>query len=139
MTTITCRMLGEFRKDFTAAMEKLSAKYDMDIRLGNIKFTNDSFSTKLEAFAHTEEMTLQALMGLKTTPEMNALVKFMERKGVTPNQLTELYPFFGSVGKAKLIGYLPRRYKYPFTVEATNGKRYKVSAQSVFSIFNIKE
>lgn len=52
--TIDTTTLQTFRKDFEQAVKDLEAKYEIKLKLGNISYTSEKFSCKLEAVSIEE-------------------------------------------------------------------------------------
>lgn len=116
------------RKDIDAALAEVAKKHGINLSIGNIRFTADSFRTTLNATAKVaasnapavpEEML--ALMGYG----MVMLGKSFDVKGIYTSP---------TLGLVKFVGYHPRKPKYPFIVATPTGKRFKITSEAAKSI-----
>lgn len=113
--------LGTIRKDIEAALKSVGATHGISLRLGNIRFTNDTFSTKLD-------VTLNDTTGSIVTPELAELRKMGKSYLGPAFDENKVYERLGK--KVKIVGISPRRSKYPIIYqELSTGKRYKTSEQ----------
>ena len=121
----------DFRKDFSEAMKKLEEKYGMNIQLGNIRFTENSMSSKIEAFEKTEngEKPFDKIANAKAKFELKFAGLFEDLPDVVIGANVQLSNNENGI----LIDYKSKSHKYPFIVEVAN-KQYKVSIKQIKTI-----
>lgn len=127
MTAINKSTLPSIRAEINAALQAVGAKHGLNFSLGNIRFTDTTFSGKLEAAAVGATGTLGA--------SAKATVEAIDLKMMGPlilGQNVDLTKEYTSptLGKVQLVGYHPRKPKYPFIVQTKLGKRFKISIAS---------
>lgn len=118
--------LDSFRKDFNEAMKALNEKYDVDVHLKNIRYSDDSFTSKIEVQNRGEsgEKVDLTLKKLET-----AFCNYAYRYNLE-GQLGAIFERGGS--KYKIIGMKPRSKTMPIVVEKiSDGSRYKYAASSI--------
>lgn len=104
-------------------LQGLSEELGVHITAGNARYSSTNITLKLEISvvdADGEAMTKE-VMDFKTYAPVH---------GLSPDDLNAQFSYLGR--KYKLIGYKPRRYKFPFVVECLDdGKQYKLPAIAV--------
>jgi len=105
---------AEFRKDFKDAVEYLERKWAIDISIGNISYSQSSFTTKM-----------QVINGLKEDFDRQEFEKYATRYGLKPTDFhREVKDTNGN--DVKIIGISPKSRKYPIIVERlSDNKKYK--------------
>jgi hypothetical protein len=121
--------LKQFRVDFEQAMKSLENKYDINLTIGNIRFTPGvSFSTKLEG---------KALSGSgKPIADISDFNQWKKIMGFKFN--------FGDTYRSgekvmTVAGYNSRRSKNPIELSCNNGKTYISSIMMVEFAMTQKE
>ena len=130
MTTVTRSNVATIRSDLDAALRQVAAKHGLDFSLGRITFTATSVRCKLEGISRVTGATANTVTAPvnANSADMNRLLQFISDRGLKVD-LTKTF-YFAGIGQAKVIGYIPRRPKYPFVVQTVAGKRYKTSKSS---------
>lgn len=117
--------LKQLRADMDAALAAVSAKHGVSISMGNMRFSSDRVTVKVEA-----NTTVQTAMSdntvLAPTVVPSILKTAMTRHGV--KNLT------GRKGET-LTGYNPNRPKYPFSYQTIRGTRYKQTVEQARAMF----
>ena len=103
------------REDISAILSKYAKETGIELSIGNIRFTEGSFTAKLDA----------KIKGAKTK-EDSVLEFMMVTKGLAKTS---------KCGKT-LVGYNSRAGKYPFVFESA-GKRYKCSENNAKMYFQV--
>ncbi len=111
-----------FRADFAATVKELEAKYDVKIELGSFSFNDDLFSGKMKV---TNMVTDN---GEKIDDKM-LWAKDCKQIGLKAEDYGATVTVNGMNGK--IVGIKLRSFKYPVIVQATDGQRYKLSANQV--------
>lgn len=108
--------LTKFRKEFSDAVKDLEKEYGVKIDLGNIRFTNEQFTTKLTT----------TIVGDGDAEEIKAK-KVIETYGFRYNLTVEDYGKTFSVNGNiyTFVGLKPRSPKYPVIGKNASGKLYK--------------
>lgn len=133
MTAINKSTLPSIRAEINAALAAVASKHGLVMSIGNIRFTEDSFRTTLEAKTFKQAGTEVAVAAV----EQIALETMGQRVlGVTVEDLAKEY-MSPTLGKVKLIGYHPRKPKYPFIVQTTAGKRFKITVASARNLVGV--
>jgi hypothetical protein len=125
MTAINKSTLPSIRAEINAALAAVGSKHGLVLSIGNIRFTADSFRTTLEAKTFSQAGREVAAIAV----EQIDLESAGQRVLGTGVDLTKEY-MSPTLGKVKLIGYHPRKPKYPFIVQTTAGKRFKITVAS---------
>lgn len=110
--------LKNFRADFAEAVKDLSKQYNFDIRLGNISYSDNQFTSKL---------TVTAIGDADNGEEARwkeSLRRYGHRYGLTEDDYDRVIMSYD--GQYRLRGIKPRARKYPIVAEK-NGTRYKLS------------
>jgi hypothetical protein len=115
--------LADIRKDVDAAFAVISAKYGINLDLGNIRFNENTFTGKITAAVITEEGT----KALDPRHEANAQFYFATRwEGKRPDAIIGS-EFITTNGKrGKIVDFDSKKSKYP-VIFILNGdaNRYK--------------
>ena len=107
--TFTRTNLATVAADIDKALAEISAKYGIEVRRGNSRFTGTDFTTKIEGKA-------------KGTAANDVFASQMDAMGLVANQKN-------AAGET-LIEMNTRRPKYPFTYTDKNGARFKTTLTS---------
>jgi hypothetical protein len=128
MAAITRSNIGAIRADVEAALSNIYAKYGVDITVGRITFTADSFRCKIEGVVRGT-----AGYNAPVSPKVAALPGASWLLGSTFDQ-TKTY-HSTTLGTVMFTGYNSRARKYPFIVkQLRTGKSYKISTLGAKSI-----
>lgn len=136
MTTINTfdkATIKQLRADFQAALDAVAQKHGLVAGMGTIRFSPNEFGVRLKVATKGTSSATSA------TPNTNTIeFEDLKRHGSLrcPGlDITKTYTF-GRLGDIKFVGFHDRRYKFPFTVQATNGKRYKISVAQASNILH---
>ena len=126
MTALTKTQVSQLRADITKALAAVTAKHGVDFSIGTIRFDADKMSGKLTGVVRGAGGTsVTAPVDLKAL----ALAKVGKRiLGASFDDAAKYHSL--SLGTVKVVGYNSRAKAYPFIVQTTGGKRYKVTAMS---------
>ena len=121
MNEFTRANLKDLRKDIDNALKSVAEKHGLSLMLGNVRFTEDSFTGKLEA----------RITDRVGEPTMAADFRSMAPSfGIPSSYLHRIVTINGK--RYKIVGLKPRNRKYPIICENTaNGKRFKFSAFAI--------
>ena len=114
ITEFDKKNLGQLRSELQAVLDKYATSQGITLQLGNIRFTPESFSAKIEA----------KVQGGKSIKEqrIDAALQFQAQL----DKLT-LEPTNGK----QLVGYNSRAYKMPYIYkDLKTGKRFKTTRTS---------
>ena len=121
--------LANVRQDIDNALKVVGEKYGMSVRLGNIRFTQNSFGAKLEANLHN------AQTGEVETAEQKELRNLGKMYFGQEFDMDKTYVYMGK--PIKFWGIAQRRSKYPVIyTDVNSGKRYKTSLDVTHQIIN---
>jgi hypothetical protein len=125
MTVLTKVQVGQIRADLQAAFAAVTAKHGVHFNLGTIRFSADTMTGKLTGVvANTTASGV-----VVADPKAIALAKVGKRiLGQSFNDAAKYHSL--SLGTVKVVGYNSRARAYPFVVQTTGGKRYKISTLS---------
>lgn len=116
---ITNQNLNAFRRSFEIAMKALEEKYDVNIEMGNIRYSADSFRSKIEVTN-------------KVAGKSAEEVEFGKWCGMFGLKESDLGRQFTSNGRVfTLTGIKPSRRKYPISGVGQRGGRYKFTESVV--------
>jgi len=115
------------RMEIEAALKTVSAKYNVTVGIGRITFTANEMRCKLTAVAGTGASAGAPAAAPNAIPMAALMTTGVRILGITVNELRNEYTVAGVPGPVTLVGYMPRRFKYPFTVRTRSGKQYKIS------------
>ncbi len=111
-----------FRKDTEKALSELQTKYGVEIKAGNIRYDETSFTMQLKVTRADVDVQKQEFM--------NGLI-YMKTNGFTAD---DYLATFEDKGKTyTIIGFKPTN-KYDVIVEADNGKTYCFRSSFVISL-----
>lgn len=136
MTVITKSLAATLRSDVNAALAVIAKKHGVDFTLGTIRFNPESMRVTLTGNARGAAGLSPSV---KADPKLVAFKKIGARilAGSVHAIPTENDKFRSpSLGTVTFSGYNSRAHAYPFIVNATNGKRYKLSTMSAMSLLN---
>ena len=134
MTAINKSTLPSIRADINAALAAVAAKHGLVMSIGNIRFTEDSFRTTLEAKTFKQAGTEVAVAAVEQVALETAGKRVLGGASV---DITKEY-MSPTLGKVKLVGYHPRKPKYPFIVQTVSGKRFKITVASARNLVDAK-
>ena len=117
-------MVDQFRADFNKAMEELSEKYDLTIKLGTITYWDDHFTAKLEANAGRDPEQIKKAM-------FDRNVWKVAKLGIREGMYMRIF-----VGKDKrryaLTGINTQATRYPLEyMDIRTGQEYKGSGSFI--------
>lgn len=116
----TKQQFKDFRSDVEKALEEVSKKYNVNIKAGNITYSNISFNLKLE-------VTKKEVNGKSF--EQAEFEKYAILYGFKPSDYNKQFAYGGK--KYVFIGFKPKSHKYPILAKCTNGKTYKFPIEIV--------
>ena len=106
------------REEIDNALKSIAEKHGISLMLGNVRFSDRSFTGKLEARITDTHGEPTMAVDFRT---------LADTYGLKPENLYRMVTIQGKT--YKIVGLKPRNRKYPIIVEEiTNGKRYKFSA-----------
>ena len=108
-----------FRKDTENALKELQTKYGVEIKAGNIRYDETSFTMQLKV--------TRADVDVQKQDFMNSLL-YMKAYGFTEDDY--LAEFRDKTRTCTIIGFKPGN-KYNVVVEADNGRKYSYTADAV--------
>ena len=111
------------RAEIESALKPVSERYGINIRTGNISYSANQCSIKLECSVLGED-------GDPVHKEADTFLMWADLLGMKKEDLNKKF----RVGTKEyiLIGYAPRKSKYPFVVKSTaDGKMYGLAESSV--------
>ncbi len=108
-----------FRNEVNEALKEISNKYNIDLKAGNITYTNNSFTCKLEAKA--KEIDGKSY-------EQIEFEKYCMIYNLKPTDYNKLIQYCGNT--YILVGFKPRSGKYPILAKKDDGKL--ISYQRIF-------
>jgi len=121
---LTRDTVKDIRSDVEAALRQIAQKHNIDFNLGRITFSNTSVSCKVSGVVRVTGVA--GVQAVAPSADMNNLLMYLKRTGKQVD-LTKTY-HFANLGLCNVIGYVPRRPKYPIIVQTVVGnKRFKVS------------
>ena len=122
--------LRQLRMDIDKALEGVTKKHKIAIKLGSITYDSNSFRTKLEALI--VDGSLSGMNKAHITP-FNNLKKYGYRYSLTEGDYGKTFKYAGR--EYKFIGVMPRSTRYPFVVER-DGRSYKLPELPLKTMFN---
>ena len=123
-TTFDGTNLPHIRNDINEALATVAAKYGITLELGNMRYSEGQFTTKLTATA-AETKSDAARVNWETHAIRFGLENSMFGKR------------FSASGKTlEICGIKPRNRKYPVLARSTNGEVYKLSVRQLLSAMN---
>lgn len=125
MEKITSDELKLIRVSIQEALDLVAAKHNLDsLRLGNISYTETSFTSRVEAKRIVQGVNDQE--SLKTSSRTSILCGII---GLPLEAMDKTYIVNGKVGKIVEIKTANR--SYPIIVETFDKKRYKLSVKQL--------
>lgn len=100
--------LKSLRKDVQAALDEVAKKHGIKLDLGNIRFTDSQFTSKVIGTVINQKAVEKATGPIKMGTE-----------------------FISQGRKFTVCDYKPSRWKYPFTGMSVRGARYKFTEEDV--------
>lgn len=124
--TIDTTTLQAFRKDFEQAVKDLEAKYEIKLKLGNISYTSEKFSCKLEAVSIEEGQEGKSVTLIQAEKDWNSYCGLYdldkEMLGKTIKVKGDPY---------KILGLMPKRRKFPILVEDKKGNQVLLTVEAL--------
>ena len=117
---LTKKEFALFRKEAEQALQEIAMKYDVNIKAGNISYTNTNFNLKLE-------VTKKDIGG--KTFEQVEFEKHCIMYGLKPEHYKKEFTMNGE--KFAITGFKPRATKMPILAVNQEGKSYKFRADIV--------
>lgn len=122
---ISPKTLDQFRGDFDKAMKALEAQYGVSIELGRIGYDDSKFSAKMTVYSASEG----------NNGKQEEWASYAPLFGLNESWFGQTVKLSsGKVGT--IVGIAPRSKKYPVIVDTTDGKSYKMTAESVSKQLN---
>jgi hypothetical protein len=112
------------RAEMQAAIDAVAKQHGLKGSLGNIRFEDHSFTTKLSV-----ETTGAA--AVKEDRKANAFKLYARSEGLDASDFGKVFEYAGKT--LKIVGYNTRAKKYAINVEDMNGKAFKVSGAQIAS------
>lgn len=123
--------LNVIRADIDRALAAVGAKHGIGLKIGNIRFTNDTFSTKLEAVVLTADTATEDVTFAKYAADYKRYAPLYGYPIALLNsgQVTH-------AGKSyTILGYNSRGKRYPIIARnVADGKIYKLPEAAVRSV-----
>jgi len=121
MERFTRQNLAQIRSEFTEAVKKMEKLHGISFKIGNISFSSERFTTKLEC----------AILNSDTkSVEESEFKASCRRFGLKPSDFGR--KFISSGITYQISGIKTTRHKYPLSaIRIDDGKRYKFSVGSV--------
>jgi hypothetical protein len=124
MTTFTKSQMAKVRADLDKALSSVGALHGIDFSIGTIRFGAETMRTTLSGVMRGAAGTSTAT---KTDPKLVAFLTRGARLLGHPS-INENDKFHSlGLGTVKFVGYNTRAKAYPFIVQTTGGKRYKIN------------
>jgi hypothetical protein len=121
--------IKNLRVEIDAALAAIAVKHGIQIRAGNATFSPEFMTMKLEF------STLQN--GKPVTKEAEALKLYAPSLGLTPEHLAKNFVISGVT--YRLVGFCPRKQKFPMVCERTSdGKRYGLPEDVVLKALGVE-
>ena len=116
--------LNSFRTDFASAVAKLEKQYKVEIGIGNISYTDQSFTSKLKV-TKTVTSTGKRISGAEVE-----FGNFCKRFGLEPKDFKKKFSYNGS--QFELTGFKPRSPKFPIiATKISDGGSYKLPRRAI--------
>ena len=106
--------IKQFREDFEKAMIKLEKKYDVTIKLGSIRYDNESFKSKIEANVNKSDAE-------KAEDEKRMFESLCDKFGFLPSDYLNSFSHSGM--NIELYGFDTRKKKYPCMLREIGGTK----------------
>ena len=119
--------LREIRESLQAKLNELSEEYGAEFKAGNISYTSESFTCKLEAIIVPDGMS-------KDQMEFNKYCSLFE---LTESDYGKTFTSNGET--FTLIGLKPNRPKFPIIGMSRDGRRYKFTASALNKIKSVNK
>ena len=119
--------LNSFRTDFASAVAKLEKQYKVEIGIGNISYTDQSFTSKLKV---TKTVTSD---GKKTSSQEVEFNNLCFRFGLKKGDFKKRFSFNGS--EFELTGFKPRSPKFPIVAtKIGTDQSYKLPRRAIATL-----
>jgi len=128
ITSFSRSNIESMRREVEAALAAVSAKHGLVIQVGRITYNASEFRCKLTAVPKT---AVPANPLVSADPRRSIEAVALAQNGrwlLGPVDFSKVYTH-PSLGRATVIGYAPKRHKYPFTVKTGAGRTLKITTQ----------
>ena len=120
MAALTKTNVSVIRADLNAALAAVAKKHGVDFTLGTIRFSAESMAVKLTGAVRGAGATAPADV---KTQALGKMGKFL--LGDKFDEKSKYHSM--SLGTVKIVGFNSRAPKFPFIVQTTDGKKFKVT------------
>lgn len=120
---ITKELIEEFRADFKVAVEELQKKHNCTVKMGNVRYSNTSFTFKTEARFANEDGEIED----EYREDWKRFVPIIENLKV--EWLDREFTHRGT--NYKIVGYRPKASKYPVVGETSDGGKVCFQAKQI--------
>lgn len=121
--------LNDLRADLNEVLERYGNQAGLDIKIGNISYSDHDATIKIEA-------KLPDASGNIVSAEEKAYNIYAKMDGI--NIPVNGFAKSPSLGKVRMVGYKTRNRKYPYIVEqVSSGKRYKMGTSSAMALSRV--
>ena len=122
ITQFDRQSLRALRVDLDSAMASIASKYGIELSAGNISFTSETATIKVDA-------GIIGSNGRAATPEAKAFDQYKGLVGLSSFNVGDSVNIQGK--QYTITGYKPRSKKSPVCIENVKGQGYKVSVAMV--------
>ena len=130
MFTGTKESVKQTRNDINAALLQLSKVTGLDFSIGTIRFDANGMRTTLTGVKRGAGGTSTTTAA--TTKTVNLAIVGKQVLGQAFNEADKYHSL--SLGTVKIVGYNSRAKAYPFIVQTTGGKNYKITTLAAKSL-----
>lgn len=126
----------DLRKDIDTALDEVGRKYGIKLGIKNIRFTDTSFKTQLEANIISPKTGNVITEGAKNL-ELSGRLVLGRRLNIAPKDvdLTRTYHLNGDVGDVRFTEYHPHKPRWAFNVlQVSTGKTYRITEDTAVNI-----
>jgi hypothetical protein len=129
VTRIDRSNIRTMRSEVETALAAVGAKYGLNFDVGRITFAPDNFRCKITGAVKSAIPNGVAVVPGRTSDAVHLAGYGRSLLGLQVADLSKSYQYsgIGHQGPVKIVGYAPRRFKYPFSIQTARGARYKIS------------
>lgn len=127
--------ISVMRQEVEAALAAIGAKHGLNFNVGRITFEPNEFRCKVTAVTSSSVQGQPAGQTVEFASLQRQGAFAIGAVGVDFANSLFRHP---KLGRVKIVGYTPRRHKYPYSVQTVNGKRYKVSLMQAMDLVRNK-